>query len=380
MNLRKKTLIILGVTFAVLITWNMIITMLYFTPQKPQTGQPSPPPPPAGGGLNIMPWIQVLSILMVSVVFSVVTIVLLEKLVLSRLAKLSISVKSIGSSGNVSARVSLTGRDELSSLADEINKMLVRIEQDQSELKSMNEKLRVVGKLTRHDVRNKLAAVTGNAYLVKKKLDDHNETSKHMEEIESAVQQMERIFSFAETYEMLGVEELAYIDVEKTVEEAVSLFSDLKGVEVMNDCRGLTVLADSLLRQVFYNLIDNSLKYGEKAKKIRVYYEETDKSQLKVVYEDDGVGIPDGEKLKLFSEGYGKGTGYGLYLIKKICDEYGWAIRETGEQGEGAQFTITIPMMNKNGKENYQLHQHRLSVHNQVNNGLKIIDEKQYAF
>lgn len=350
MNLRKKTLIILGVTFAGLIAWNLI-TMLYFVQQNPQPGQPPP-----RGGLNIMPLVQMLSILMISVVFSGVTMILLEKLVLSRLAKLSANVTSIGSSGDVSARVSLTGKDELSSLAEEINRMLAKIEQAQSELKSMNEKLRVVGKLTRHDVRNKLFTVTGNVYLTKKKLHDDNEAIKHLEEIESAAKQMERIFGFAETYEMLGVEELGYMDVEETFGEAASLFSNMKDVKVVNNCHGLTVLADSLLRQVFYNLIDNSLKHGEKVKKIKVCHEEKDKGQLNLVYADDGVGIQNSDRPKLFKEGYGKDTGYGLYLMQKICDAYGWTIRETGTQGKGAQFTMIIPKTNANGKENYQLH------------------------
>ncbi|MDI6905517.1 MAG: ATP-binding protein [Candidatus Bathyarchaeia archaeon] len=123
----------------------------------------------------------------------------------------------------------------------------------------------------------------------------------------------------------------------------------------MNDCRGLTVLADSLLRQLFYNLIDNSLKYGEKISRIRVYYEETGKDQLKLVYEDDGVGIPKAEKEKIFREGYGKGTGYGLYLIEKMCEVYGWTIRETGKPDKGAEFTITIPKENEKGKILYKL-------------------------
>ena len=87
-----------------------------------------------------------------------------------------------------------------------------------------------------------------------------------------------------------------------------------------------------------------------------MYYEKVGKDQMKLVYEDDGVGIPDAEKGKLFKEGYGKGTGYGLYLIRKMCEIYGWTIQETGKQGKGAQFTITIPAMNENGKIAYQLH------------------------
>jgi PAS domain S-box-containing protein len=226
----------------------------------------------------------------------------------------------------------------------------------EKELRDTLEKLRVVGRLTRHDVRNKLSVVTGNAYLVKKKLTGDDETLKYLEEIENAVRQTERIFDFARTYELLGVEELVYMNVEKTVQEAASLFSDLKGANVVNDCSGLTVLADSLLRQIFYNLIDNSLKYGERVKKIRVYYERLGKKQLKLIYEDDGVGIPKNEKEMIFKEGYGKGTGYGLYLIRKICEVYGWTIKETGKHGKEAQFTMTLPKINKSGKINWKLH------------------------
>jgi signal transduction histidine kinase len=154
---------------------------------------------------------------------------------------------------------------------------------------------------------------------------------------------------------MLGVEELRNIDVEKAINEAVSLFSDLKGVKVVNNCRGLTVLADSLLRQLFYNLVDNSLKYGEKIKTATVRYEEVGKDKLKLIYEDDGVGIAETEKTKLFQEGYGRGTGYGLYLIRKMCEGYGWNIQETGKEGEGVQFTITISRIGEKREINYSI-------------------------
>ena len=43
-----------------------------------------------------------------------------------------------------------------------------------------------------------------------------------------------------------------------------------------------------------------------------MYPEEVGAGRLKLVYEDEGVGIPEDEKEKIFTEGYGKGTGYGL--------------------------------------------------------------------
>jgi PAS domain S-box-containing protein len=228
----------------------------------------------------------------------------------------------------------------------------------QKELEATNEKLRVVGGLTRHDVRNKLSAITGNAYLLKKQLADNKESLDKVRDMETAVSQVTRIFDFAKNYEMLGAEELTYIDVQKSVNEAVQLFQDLKGVRVLNECHGLTVLSDSLLRQLFYNLIDNSLKYGEKLSQIRIHYEKAEGNQLRLVYEDDGVGISQDAKPKLFDEGYttGKGSGYGLYLIRRIMEVYGWTIQETGAPGKGARFTMVMPERNQNGKENYQLH------------------------
>jgi signal transduction histidine kinase len=75
---------------------------------------------------------------------------------------------------------------------------------------------------------------------------------------------------------------------------------------------------------------------------------------LEIFYEDDGVGVQISDKKKIFMEGYGEGTGYGLYLIRKMCDVYGWTINETGEPGKGVQFSITIPRMNENRDELYR--------------------------
>jgi len=222
--------------------------------------------------------------------------------------------------------------------------------------------------LTRHDVRNKLSTIIGNAYLLKNRLAGDSSALDRLRELETAVHQTVRILDFARTYEMLGAEELVYIDVEKKINEAVSLFSGLNNVKVTNDCHGLKVLADSLLRQLFYNLIDNSLKHGEKTTQIRIHCEKTEANQLKLTYEDDGVGIPEDIRQKLFTEGFttGQGSGYGLYLIKKMVEVYGWTIQETGEKGKtGARFIITIPKTNQNGKESYRCVGHKKDTESQ---------------
>lgn len=75
-------------------------------------------------------------------VFGVVILVFLEKTVLSRLALLSTSVSAIGASGDLSTRVPAAGRDELSDLAREINRMLEALERYQGELRASEERYR----------------------------------------------------------------------------------------------------------------------------------------------------------------------------------------------------------------------------------------------
>lgn len=304
------------------------------------------------GGTSISYFVVLL--LATGITFSVVIILFLEKTVLSRLAQLNRSVNYVRSEGNPSKRVSVDGRnDELTDLADEINEMLSTLESSQNKLHMTNEKLSVVGKLTRHDVRNKLSVIANSLYLIKKKTMKDPKATNHLNTIELAIDQIAKIFDFAKTYEMLGVEKLSYIDVEKYIHE-IAMFHGLSTVTLVNECSGLTVLADSLLKQLFYNLIDNSLKHGETVTSIRIYYEE-EKDKLMLIYEDNGIGIPEPEKERIFMEGYGKGTGYGLYLIKKICEAYGWTIQETGDQKKGAKFVMTISKMDKNKNTNYYL-------------------------
>ena len=240
--------------------------------------------------------------------------------------------------------------------AEDLSFALESIANKMDRIQTLNEKLRVVGGLTRHDVRNKLSVVTGNCYLIKKKHADQADIVDSVLNIEQSVKTTEKILDFAKAYEQLGVEELVQVNVEKEIDEAAKMFSSLT-FKIDNNCKGLTVLADSFLRQLVYNLIDNTRKYGATTKVAKMHYEKTENDNLLLIYEDDGVGIPLENKLQLFRQGFSTGgsTGFGLFLIKKMIDVYGWEIEENGEPGKGAKFIITIPKLNKNREENYQI-------------------------
>jgi signal transduction histidine kinase len=101
-----------------------------------------------------------------------------------------------------------------------------------------------------------------------------------------------------------------------------------------------------MLTTLFYNLIDNTVKHGVNADYIEVYIQKNKDDSESIVYQDNGVGISTKDKIKLFEAGIGDGKGFGLFLIKKTCEFYGWTITEEGQPGKGARFKITIPNSN----------------------------------
>lgn len=212
-----------------------------------------------------------------------------------------------------------------------------------NKMQKANEKLQVVGSLTRHDVINKLSSINAQAYLVRKRFGENPDIVKAMDTIRLAVEQSNKLFEFSKLYERIGSEELTTIDVEGTFNEARSLLGASQ-VKFSCNCNHLKVTADSMLLQVFYNLIDNSLKHGQKVTEIQLKCSITD-TEDRLIYSDNGVGIPTASKEKIFAKTFsadGK-SGHGLYLVRKIIEEYGWYIKETGTPEFGAKFEIIIP-------------------------------------
>jgi PAS domain S-box-containing protein len=218
----------------------------------------------------------------------------------------------------------------------------LRLESDK--LRLLNEKLEVVGKLTRHDLRNKLAAVKGYVYILSKRIGKNPEMQSYIEEINSSIDLTERLLKFTNIYEQIGSDQLTTVNIESCFNKSANLFSELKNLKVENKCQELEVTADAQLEQLFYNMIDNSLKHDQKVSRICLRCEKVANS-VTIIYEDDGVGIPEENKPKLFSEGFstGQGTGYGLSLMRRILQVYGWTIKEEGMPGKGVKFMIHIP-------------------------------------
>ncbi len=109
---------------------------------------------------------------------------------------------------------------------------------------------------------------------------------------------------------------------------------------------------ERLALQAISNLLSNSIKFTPEGGKIHIYSNRFNKDFIEIVIKDEGVGIPEENKAKLFNldnlftrrgtKGE-KGTGIGLSLVKEIIEKHGGQIWFYSKENEGTEFHFTIP-------------------------------------
>jgi signal transduction histidine kinase len=102
------------------------------------------------------------------------------------------------------------------------------------------------------------------------------------------------------------------------------------------------VYADPLFDKAISNLLENSARHGGRVTEIRVSLQRRNHGAVLVV-EDNGDGISENEKPKIFERGFGKNTGWGLFVVREILAVTGITIAESGQPGSGVRFEIHIP-------------------------------------
>ena len=209
-------------------------------------------------------------------------------------------------------------------------------------LSRANEKLTILSSITRHDIKNQLTALAAYLELSQEELGTNTTAADYLRAEMRIVQTMGRQLDFTKEYEDMGSLAPAWQNVNAGIRRAVAALP-MRDVRVDVDRADLSVYADPLFEKVFYNLIDNALKYGgESMTVIRVTSRETG-AGLMITCEDNGAGIASRDKKHLFERGFGKHTGLGLFLSREILAITGITIVETSEPGRGARFVMVVP-------------------------------------
>ena len=204
-----------------------------------------------------------------------------------------------------------------------------------------SKKLNLLSSITRHDILNQLMVLIG--YLDMAVEDVTDPEQRHSIEVEmQAAKTIQRQIEFTREYQELGLQAPVWLNINESLMQATANLP-MRDVKVSIDRTDLEVFADRLFEKVFYNLIDNALRYGgDHMTSISLSLRVEDDS-LVIIFEDNGTGISAEDKRKLFTRGFGKNTGLGLFLSREILAITGISIKETGEPGKGARFEIIVP-------------------------------------
>ncbi|MFA6362520.1 PAS domain S-box protein [Methanoregula sp.] len=219
-----------------------------------------------------------------------------------------------------------------------ISRDITRQKKTEESLLRANRQLSLLSGITRHDILNRITGIHG--YLELAEMNSSDPTlGKYLGKIRASITDIQSQIEFTRVYQDIGNNAPQWVELDSVIPwQEVPATITLTTLDIPN----VEVFADPLLKKVFFNLLDNSVRHGQRVTIIRVSARKS-KKDLVVIWEDNGIGVAVKEKERIFESGLGKNMGFGMFLIREILSLTGITIRETGVPGNGARFEITVP-------------------------------------
>jgi signal transduction histidine kinase len=209
-------------------------------------------------------------------------------------------------------------------------------------LLSANRRLQLLNDITRHDIINSLTGLFLLFSRAEAKAAGNPELLARIQKEKEIAEIIHRQIVFTRDYQEIGLRMPEWQNVEDIITKAW-VGHKIGAIRIDVQIHGLEIFADLLLEKVFYNLIDNAMKYGGPAMTAVRFTMHRDGDSVVIVCEDDGLGISEEARKNLFRRGYGKHTGYGLFMIREVLAISGLTITENSKPGSGARFEILVP-------------------------------------
>lgn len=208
-------------------------------------------------------------------------------------------------------------------------------------LRITNEKISMLSQLNRHDIGNLVTALSGYLSFLEEDPNGPN-SGRYLSLSIDIVQKIVRHLQFSREYQEIGSNKPVWQPIAPMIERAgEGLHRD--GVEIEVRVAGVEIYADPLSVKAVYNLLENAIRHGKTLTRVVVSTGERPDGTLVLAFEDDGVGVRDEEKERIFRYGYGNNTGFGLAFSRDILSVTGIGIAETGKFGKGARFEVLVP-------------------------------------
>lgn len=216
-------------------------------------------------------------------------------------------------------------------------------------------------KIINHEFRTPLTIIFASVEILEKALDKLNKEQQEniFRRIQEAVRQLKFLFEEVLFFEQENINnidlDLQDVNLIEFTANIVEEFNSNNKVQQKIEFEPEGNLEQfkwnpKVLRQIIANLLSNSVKFSPDTGSI--YFKVIgDKEQVKFIIKDDGIGIPQGDRDRLFESFYRGdnvgnigGTGLGLSIVKKCVDLYRGTIEFSSEVDVGTVFTVTLPL------------------------------------
>ena len=268
--------------------------------------------------------------------------------------------------GNLDARVSLRGNDELSRLARAMNEMARRLDAarrrvqdehaarlDTLEQLRRSERLATTGQLAAgvaHEIGTPLTVIRGRAEMLARKA----QSDKERKHAEIVVEQVDRISTIVRNLLTFARQDgpskvaLELPEVAREVQELLEPEAAARSITlVVEHDPDVRVLADrAQLHQVLLNLVMNALHASDQGE-VRIECRAVG-DVARLIVQDEGAGISPDALDDVFTPFFttkrpGEGTGLGLAIARGIVQDHGGTIAVESSVGEGARFIVELP-------------------------------------
>lgn len=304
-----------------------------------------------------------------------VSILILQRTVSSRLLLLNRFVTQIRSKQDTSLRVSISGRDEITNLAEEMNRMLEEINKTQEENQRLIKEVMGYDELKNeffsnisHEFRTPINVLLSTLQLISLQQQDMKSESNAMKitkYINIMKQNCYRLLRLANNLIDMTKMDSGFFEINPIKCNVVEVIEDItmsvaeyiqdKGIKLQfdTDVEERIISADpEKIERIMLNLLSNAVKFtGDRG---FVFVNIKDKgARVEVSVKDTGIGIPE-DKLGIVFERFRQvnssltrgheGSGIGLSLVKSLVELHGGTIRVESEYGKGAEFIFELPV------------------------------------
>jgi PAS domain S-box-containing protein len=253
-------------------------------------------------------------------------------------------------------------KEQATELEKEVRKRTAELSEVNLTLQQSNNELQQFAHVASHDLKEPLRKI--KIYTGRLAEDPGNSLSarskEYIQKVNSASDRMFAMIDGVLTYSVINtseqvIEPVALTGVIQSIETDLEILIAQKKAALQYESLPVVEGSSVLLYQLFYNLVNNSLKFSKPdvPPMIRISAEtqEIDSAAWCVIQvEDNGIGFAQGYTQKIFesftrlnSKDQFEGTGLGLSLCKRIAERHGGYIEAFGKPGVGASFLVHLP-------------------------------------